>query len=71
MKMPGRNQLIVIIGGASVLAAGFLAVYKMPLENAQAFLDFAGAFGWKVIVGAITAAGGVKIAKTLRPAKSE
>ena len=59
--------MIVIIGGAAVLGAGLLAALKMPLANAEAFMEFAGAFGWKVIVGAVATSGGVKIAQVLRP----
>lgn len=69
MKLPGRNQWIVIVGGLVTLGAGLFAVGSMPLDAAQAFLDFAGPFSWKVIVGAVAASGGVKIAGLLKNGK--
>lgn len=69
MKLPGRNQWIVIVGGAVTLAAGLYAVSSMSLESARAYLDFAGPFSWKVIVGAVAASGGVKIAGLLKTGK--
>ena len=69
MKLPGRNQWIAIAGGLVTLSGGLYAVSALPLESAQAFLDFAGPFSWKVIVGAIGASGGVKIAGLLKNGK--
>jgi len=69
MRLPGRNQWIVITGGLVTLSAGLYAVSVLPLESAQAFLDFAGPFSWKVIVGAVTMSGGVKIAGLLKNGK--
>lgn len=66
MKLPGRNQTIMIIGGLIVIGAGFYAVQSMSVEQAKLFLDFVGPFGWKVIVGAITVSGGIKIAAALK-----
>jgi len=50
--MFGRKQWIVVGGGAVILFAGLAALFTLDLEAAKAFLDFAGSFGWKVIVGA-------------------
>lgn len=58
MKAPGRNQAILIIGGAIVLGAGFVAAFLMPEENLQPFLDFAGSFG-KWVLGFASGFGAV------------
>ena len=45
MKPLGRNQVILIVGGITVLGVGFAASFFMPEPNLQPFLDFAGGFG--------------------------
>lgn len=69
MKL-GRNQLISIVGGLVILAGGFGACMLMDTEHMQAFLDFAGGFGWKVIASTVATSGAVKVADAIRAAKS-
>ena len=64
--MFGRNQWIVIVGGLAVLAAGFGAMIALGIEAGKAFLDFAGSFGWKVIVGATGGSAVIKAAASLK-----
>lgn len=61
----GKNQGIMVVGGLVVLVGGFVALLVMQPEQAQSFLDFAGPFGWKIIVGALGGSAVIKAAGAL------
>jgi hypothetical protein len=64
--MFGRKQWIVIGGGLVILGSGLGALAFLDLDAAKAFLDFAGSFGWKVIVGATGSAAVATVGKAIK-----
>lgn len=69
MKLPGRNQWIMIAGGLTILTMGLVAAFNLPEPQLASFLDFAGSFGWKALVGMVTISGTIKVAGILKNGK--